>query len=81
MQPIHWRKSTYSGDGSNCVEIATTPTAIHVRDSRARKDAPSLSQPPPGLASSITRHAVSPTSRRRTPSDTADHKVLALQPS
>ncbi|MFE3858522.1 DUF397 domain-containing protein [Streptomyces griseorubiginosus] len=34
MQPIHWRKSSYSGDGSNCVEIAAIPTAIHVRDSK-----------------------------------------------
>jgi hypothetical protein len=34
MQPIHWRKSTHSGDGSNCVEIAAAPAAIHVRDSK-----------------------------------------------
>ncbi|MFB8183032.1 DUF397 domain-containing protein [Streptomyces sp. NPDC055966] len=34
MQTLHWQKSTYSGDSSNCVEIATTPTAIHVRDSK-----------------------------------------------
>ncbi|MEU9990215.1 DUF397 domain-containing protein [Streptomyces sp. NPDC007971] len=29
-----WHKSTYSGDASNCVEIATTPSAIHIRDSK-----------------------------------------------
>ncbi|WP_328339490.1 DUF397 domain-containing protein [Streptomyces violaceus] len=34
MQTLHWRKSTYSGDGSNCVEIATTPTTVHIRDSK-----------------------------------------------
>ncbi|GGZ33922.1 DUF397 domain-containing protein [Streptomyces poonensis] len=34
MQTVHWRKSTYSGDGSNCVEVATAPTAIHIRDSK-----------------------------------------------
>ncbi|WP_406157970.1 DUF397 domain-containing protein [Streptomyces sp. NBC_00882] len=34
MQPIHWQKSTYSGDGSNCVEIAVTSNATHVRDSK-----------------------------------------------
>ncbi|MET9070932.1 DUF397 domain-containing protein [Streptomyces sp. NPDC004232] len=34
MQTLHWQKSTYSGDSSNCVEIATTPTAIHIRDSK-----------------------------------------------
>ncbi|MFF4568751.1 DUF397 domain-containing protein [Streptomyces sp. NPDC001410] len=34
MHELHWQKSTYSGDGSNCVEIATTPTTIHIRDSK-----------------------------------------------
>jgi hypothetical protein len=34
VHTIHWRKSSYSGDGSNCVEIATTPTTIHIRDSK-----------------------------------------------
>ncbi|WP_078969175.1 DUF397 domain-containing protein [Streptomyces cyaneogriseus] len=34
MQTLQWRKSTYSGDSSNCVEIATTPTTILVRDSK-----------------------------------------------
>jgi hypothetical protein len=33
----NWRKSSYSGggDGNNCVEIATRPTHISVRDSKA----------------------------------------------
>ncbi|MDF3140744.1 MULTISPECIES: DUF397 domain-containing protein [unclassified Streptomyces] len=32
----NWRKSSYSGpdDGNNCVEIATSPTHIAVRDSK-----------------------------------------------
>lgn len=34
MQILHWQISTYSGDSSNCVEIATTPSAIHIRDSK-----------------------------------------------
>ncbi|MDG9724855.1 MULTISPECIES: DUF397 domain-containing protein [unclassified Streptomyces] len=34
MQPLTWRKSTYSPDGSNCVEIATTATVTLVRDSK-----------------------------------------------
>ena len=34
MPTLHWRKSTYSSDGSNCVEIATTPTSTAVRDSK-----------------------------------------------
>ncbi|MCK8434046.1 DUF397 domain-containing protein [Streptomyces sp. D2-8] len=41
MQTLHWRKSTYSGDGSNCVEIATTPTTVHIRDSK-NPDGPHL---------------------------------------
>ncbi|ELS55547.1 DUF397 domain-containing protein [Streptomyces viridochromogenes] len=33
----NWRKSSYSGegDGNECVEIATSPTHISVRDSKA----------------------------------------------
>ncbi|MFE6283124.1 DUF397 domain-containing protein [Streptomyces sp. NPDC057877] len=31
---IHWQRSSYSGDGSNCVEIATASTTIHIRDSK-----------------------------------------------
>ena len=34
MQTLNWQKSTHSGDSSNCVEIATTPTTIHIRDSK-----------------------------------------------
>ncbi|MET7380227.1 DUF397 domain-containing protein [Streptomyces sp. NPDC005526] len=35
--PDRWRKSSYSGggDGNNCVEIATSPARIAVRDSKA----------------------------------------------
>ncbi|CAM5595903.1 hypothetical protein SALBM217S_01005 [Streptomyces griseoloalbus] len=31
---IRWRKSSYSGDSSNCVEAATTSTAVLIRDSK-----------------------------------------------
>ncbi|MEU6589230.1 DUF397 domain-containing protein [Streptomyces sp. NPDC046881] len=34
MPELTWQKSTYSGDASNCVEIATTLTTIHIRDSK-----------------------------------------------
>lgn len=34
MHQLHWQKSSYSGDGSNCVEIAATPAAVHIRDSK-----------------------------------------------
>ncbi|MFJ8298464.1 DUF397 domain-containing protein [Streptomyces sp. NPDC094447] len=31
-----WFKSSYSGgtDGESCVEVATTPATVHVRDSK-----------------------------------------------
>lgn len=34
--PQNWRKSSYSGggDGNNCVEIATSATRVHIRDSK-----------------------------------------------
>lgn len=32
-----WFKSSYSsGDGDNCVEVAITPHAVHVRDTKDR---------------------------------------------
>ncbi|MFF5155332.1 DUF397 domain-containing protein [Streptomyces sp. NPDC000348] len=33
---LHWFKSSYSdsSNGNDCVEIAPTPTTIHVRDSK-----------------------------------------------
>ncbi|MEH0423828.1 DUF397 domain-containing protein [Streptomyces sp. B21-083] len=34
---LHWFKSSYSDSSnpSDCVEIATAPAAVHVRDSKA----------------------------------------------
>ncbi|CAM5228769.1 MULTISPECIES: DUF397 domain-containing protein [Streptomyces] len=33
---LHWFKSSYSSssNGNDCVEVAPTPTTIHVRDSK-----------------------------------------------
>ncbi|MFF3503170.1 DUF397 domain-containing protein [Streptomyces sp. NPDC003247] len=34
MPPLHWQKSTYSGDGSNCLYVAATPTGTaYLRES------------------------------------------------
>ncbi|WP_328669249.1 DUF397 domain-containing protein [Streptomyces sp. NBC_00328] len=34
MHTTHWQKSTYSGDSSNCVYVAATPTGtVHLRES------------------------------------------------
>ncbi|MFE3517242.1 DUF397 domain-containing protein [Streptomyces sp. NPDC059166] len=33
---LHWLRSSYSssGDGNDCVEVATTRNTVHVRDSK-----------------------------------------------
>ncbi|MFD9410827.1 DUF397 domain-containing protein [Streptomyces sp. NPDC059989] len=33
---LHWFKSSYSSgsEGDSCVEVANTPTTIHIRDSK-----------------------------------------------
>ncbi|MET9511061.1 DUF397 domain-containing protein [Streptomyces flavidovirens] len=31
---VAWTKSSYSANRGECVEIATTPTHIHIRDSK-----------------------------------------------
>ncbi|MFG2312361.1 DUF397 domain-containing protein [Streptomyces sp. NPDC048566] len=33
--PRNWRKSSFSGpgDGDSCVELASTPTTLHLRES------------------------------------------------
>ncbi|MFI1699637.1 DUF397 domain-containing protein [Streptomyces bobili] len=35
VKPLHWQKSTYSGgaEGNACVELAASPTHIHLRES------------------------------------------------
>ncbi|MDW8809668.1 DUF397 domain-containing protein, partial [Streptomyces scabiei] len=34
-ETLNWQKSSYSGGGedTSCLEIATTPTALHLRES------------------------------------------------
>jgi hypothetical protein len=52
VHTIHWQKSTHSGDSSNCVYVAATPTGtIHLRES----DEPEtiLTTPPTALKSLI----------------------------
>ncbi|MFF4564049.1 DUF397 domain-containing protein [Streptomyces sp. NPDC001435] len=44
-----WRKSSYSNnEGGACLEIATTPTTIHIRDSK-HLPTPDASTPTPTL--------------------------------
>ncbi|MBN3931678.1 DUF397 domain-containing protein [Streptomyces verrucosisporus] len=43
MGELHWFKSSHSGsDGGDCVEVATGPDAVYVRDSKAAGDGPIL---------------------------------------
>ncbi|WP_344569589.1 DUF397 domain-containing protein [Streptomyces axinellae] len=43
---LNWFKSSYSSaQGDNCVEVATTPARIHVRDSKDTS-VPALVLPP-----------------------------------
>jgi hypothetical protein len=32
----HWRKSSYSADQGECVEVASTPADVRVRDTKDR---------------------------------------------
>ncbi|MEU2945528.1 DUF397 domain-containing protein [Nocardiopsis alba] len=36
--PLNFRKSSYSGSGDNCVEVADTPGTSAVRDTKRRTD-------------------------------------------
>ncbi|WP_413800646.1 DUF397 domain-containing protein [Streptomyces iranensis] len=33
MSDVKWRKSSFSTDGANCVELAAAPGGIHMRES------------------------------------------------
>ncbi|HUZ24328.1 MAG TPA: DUF397 domain-containing protein [Streptosporangiaceae bacterium] len=41
LSRAQWRKSSYSGNSGNCVEVAITETVVGVRDSKDR-DGPVL---------------------------------------
>jgi hypothetical protein len=55
---LSWFKSSYSssGDGNDCVEVATTPGSVHVRDSKT-PDGPRLTLMAATWARFVTRHA------------------------
>ncbi|WP_093799679.1 DUF397 domain-containing protein [Streptomyces sp. Wb2n-11] len=51
---LEWFKSSYSSEqGGACVEIATCPTAVHVRDSKI-PDGPALTLAPTTWSSFAT---------------------------
>ncbi|WP_316739274.1 DUF397 domain-containing protein [Streptomyces sp. MK7] len=49
---LAWFKSSYSSgpDGDSCIEVATTPGTIHVRDSKYRDAGPRLALEPQAWA-------------------------------
>ncbi|MBQ1092644.1 DUF397 domain-containing protein [Streptomyces sp. B93] len=63
MHSTSWQKSSYSGDGSNCVEISTTPTAIHIRDSK-HTEGPHVTVPPSAWTPFIQHASAVPPSPR-----------------
>ena len=54
LHELSWYKSSYSGsDGGNCVEVARTVAAVHVRDSKERRG-PVLTVPSAQWAAFLT---------------------------
>ncbi|MFF4224741.1 DUF397 domain-containing protein [Streptomyces sp. L500] len=50
-EDLDWFKSSYSGgDGGDCVEVATCPDTVHVRDSKLELRAPRLDVTPAAWA-------------------------------
>lgn len=37
IDDLRWHKSSYSGNGGNCVEVATTPGRTYIRDTKSRE--------------------------------------------
>ncbi|MFH8725740.1 DUF397 domain-containing protein [Streptomyces termitum] len=56
---LDWFKSSYSSgtDGESCIEIATTPATIHVRDSKCL-GGPQLAMAPTAWAEFVSYAAV-----------------------
>lgn len=51
---LAWFKSRYSGgEGGDCVEVATCPTTVHVRDSKLT-EGPQLAVAPTAWSSFVT---------------------------
>ncbi|MGW8062222.1 DUF397 domain-containing protein [Streptomyces ziwulingensis] len=53
---LAWFKSSYSSgpDGDSCVEVATSPGTVHVRDSKYRDASPRLAVAPKAWADLVT---------------------------
>ncbi|MDX3383778.1 DUF397 domain-containing protein [Streptomyces niveiscabiei] len=58
---LAWFKSSYSDgpNGEECIEIATTPTGVHIRDSKLTSSSPTF-QVTPTTWSTFISHTTSP---------------------
>ncbi|MFI9239220.1 DUF397 domain-containing protein [Streptomyces sp. NPDC053079] len=62
-EDLDWFKSSYSGDdGGACVEVATCPHTVHIRDSKLDPRAPRLDVTPAAWAAFL-RYAPSSETR------------------
>ncbi|MFG2469082.1 DUF397 domain-containing protein [Streptomyces canus] len=53
-EDLHWYKSSYSGDQGECLELAATPSTIHIRDSKT-PTAPALTVTPSAWSAFLQR--------------------------
>ncbi|MGX1911185.1 DUF397 domain-containing protein [Streptomyces phaeochromogenes] len=54
-EQLKWFKSSYSdSEGSDCVEVALTPTTTHIRDTKLAADSPELKVRPPAWSAFIS---------------------------
>ncbi|HET6356388.1 DUF397 domain-containing protein [Streptomyces sp.] len=59
-EQLNWSKSSYSGgEGGACVEVATAPATIHVRDSKVT-DGPHLAVTPATWSAFLAHPALLP---------------------
>jgi hypothetical protein len=49
-----WKKSSYSANGNNCVEVAAAPGVVGVRDSKLGADSPILTVTPAGWSTFVS---------------------------
>ncbi|WP_151477802.1 DUF397 domain-containing protein [Streptomyces albicerus] len=54
-EQLKWFKSSYSdSEGSDCVEVALTPTTTHIRDTKLTPTSPELAFPAPAWSAFIS---------------------------
>jgi len=54
-EQLKWFKSSYSdSEGSDCVEVALTPTTTHIRDTKLPADSPQLKVQAPAWSAFIS---------------------------